>query len=236
MDTPTTATPDRRQASQPSQATGANGQANHLPRQARHPAGESDDRRLTRADVAALLGVSVPALRRLQSRADVPGTPEPRAAGGSVLVFTEADVAALRQASQATGAATESGAPAGVCRDTRQARQPSQAAEPTPHEAAGWSEALAESRARAALAEARADTLTAELAVARVEAQDARRRAEEAERALAATNDRLGALRAAWWRWQAQLATLGPVARWRRRWPVVPGEFEAEPLLAKPVE
>jgi len=192
---------------------------------------------LTRAEVAALLGVSVPALRRLQSRADVPGTPEPRAAGGSALVFTEADVAVLRPASQATGAATESGAPDGTCRDTRQARQPSQARqapEPTPQEAAGWSEALAESRARAAAAEARADTLAAELAVARVEAQEARRRAEEAERALAATNERVGAMRGAWWRWQAQLGTLGPVARWRRRWPVAPGEFEAEPLLAAP--
>jgi len=239
MDTPTPATPDRRQASQPSQAATANGNGHHLPRQARHPATESGGKRLTRADVAALLGVSVPALRRLQSRAEVPGTPEPREAGGSVLVFTEADVAALRQASQATGAATATGESGATCRDRRDTRQPSQARqapEPTPQEAAGWSEALAESRARAAAADTRADTLAAELAVARVDAQEARRRAEEAERALAATNERIGAMRAAWWRWQAQLGTLGPLARWRRRWPTAPGEFEAEPLLAAPVE
>lgn len=230
MDTPTTATPDRRQASQPSQAASANGQTNHLPRQARHPAAESGDKRLTRADVAALLGVSVPALRRLQGRASVPGTLEPREAGGSVLVFTEADVAALRQASQATGAATESGESDAACRDTRQARQPSQARqapEPTPHEAEGWRVALANMAAER-------DTLHAELAVARVDAQDARREAAETMRALAATNERIGAMRAAWWRWRQQLETLGPVARWRRRWPAEPGEFEAGPLLAKP--
>ena len=80
------------------------------------------------------------------------------------------------------------------------------------------------------------DSLRAELAVARVEAQDARRETAEAMRALSVTSERLVSLRAACWRWRQQLETLGPVARLRRRWPVTPGEFEAEPLLAAPVE
>jgi hypothetical protein len=230
MDTPTTESPGTRQASHPAGANGTNG---HLPRQPRHPATESGDKRLTRADVAALLGVSVPALRRLQGRAGVAGVTVASVTGGSRLLFTEADVAALRQASQArhpAGAATESGA---TCRDTRQAsqaRQPSQApANPPADSADGWREALAQ-------AQAVADTLRSERDVALVREQAALRRAEEAERGMGAANTRLEALRAAWWHWRVLLDALGPVARLRRRWPDAPAELTAERLLAAPAE
>jgi len=193
-------------------------------------------KRYTRAEAAAALGVSTDSLRRLQGRSGVAGELVTAEHGGTVTLLSDTDLAALRLALGGRLAPTANRATPGAPTEPPGAkRQP-----PTD---TGWSEAVAEARARADAAEgvarraeAAADTLRAELAVARVDAQDARREAGEAMRALAATNERVGAMRAAWWRWRQQLETLGPVARWRRRWPVAPGEFEAEPLLAAPVE
>lgn len=193
-------------------------------------------KRYTRAEVSAALGVSIDSLRRLQARSGVTGELAAADHGGTVTLLSEDDLATLRLAVGERLAPTANRAAVGAPTDLLTAdRQP-----PTD---AGWTAALAEAHARVEAAEAgarrveaEADTLRSELAVARVEAQEARRRAEEAERALSATNERLATLRAAWWRWRLLLESLGPLARLRRRWPAAPGEFEADPLLAKPVE
>lgn len=78
------------------------------------------------------------------------------------------------------------------------------------------------------------DRALAERDVARVEAQAARREAEEAVRGQAATVARLESLRAAWWRWRVLLDALGPLARLRRRWPAEPAELTADRLLTAP--
>jgi hypothetical protein len=94
-----------------------------------------------------------------------------------------------------------------------------------PDTADGWRAALAQ-------AQAAADALRAERDVARVDAQAATSRAEEAERAVYHAHAQLDTLRAAWWRWRLLLATLGPVARLRRRWPADPPELSDLPLLS----
>lgn len=104
----------------------------------------------------------------------------------------------------------------------------------------GWEAALAEAHSRIEEGLARfrdaqreADTLRSERDAARVVAEDARRRAEEAERGQAAALARVDQLRAAWWRWHS-LATSWPWWRRMRGLPVTPPELETPPLLAAP--
>jgi hypothetical protein len=203
--------------------------------------------RYTRQAAAAELGLSVDSLRRLQKRAGVAGEVAPRAGGGELVLFTVADVAAMRQARQAPPATRQ--APDGLEPPPARRQAPPATrqapADSSPGPADGWQEALAEARATARrleserdtlLAQARreADTLRSERDVARVGEQAARREAEEAARALGAAHARLEALRAAWWHWRVLLDGLGPVARLRRRWPDAPAELAAGPLLARP--
>ena len=100
--------------------------------------------------------------------------------------------------------------------------------------AAGWAEALAEARARVAEVTTERDSLRSQVGVVCVDAENCRRRAEEAERGMMTAQARVADLRAAWWRWRLMLAALGPVARLRRRWPADPAEFDTPPLLGKP--
>lgn len=186
-------------------------------------------RPVTVSELAAELGTTNPALRKWARRRDL----LPDAPPGLPLTFTPEQADAVRGAWQTRDTRPDPTRPTSEVErvSTRPDPEPDPTRPvpvgPTPYEAEGWRVALANMAAER-------DTLRAELAVARVDAQEARREAAEAMRALAATNERIGAMRAAWWRWRQQLETLGPVARWRRRWPVAPGEFERGPLLAKP--
>jgi hypothetical protein len=229
---------DNRQARQAASATGpeapAATSAASVNRQARQATTESSDKRLTRADMAAELGLSMAALRRLAGRVGVPGQLVARAGGGDLVVFTDADVAALRQARQATGAATDNREEASGKRQAASAATESSDKRPPADEPAGWREALLRADEATRRETARADSLRSERDVALVREQAALRRAEEAERGMGAANTRLEALRAAWWHWRVLLDALGPVARLRRRWPDAPAELVADRLLARP--
>jgi hypothetical protein len=108
-------------------------------------------------------------------------------------------------------------------------------AEPTAEAMAeGWQAALDEARARIGLIEAERDRLRSERDAAVQRAERAERQAEETERGRHAAQERLEALRGAWWRWYALAQALSLWARVRRRLPDPPAELVADRLLAKP--
>ncbi|GMV98167.1 MAG: hypothetical protein AMXMBFR83_25190 [Phycisphaerae bacterium] len=205
MDTARQATGDKRQAT--------NGR---LPTTATTATGDNRPAWYTRPEAAAVLGLSVSALRRLQTQLGVPGEVVPAERGGTVCRLSAADLERLSASDK---------------RGRRQARQPAACRlsasdnrdrrQPPPGGDAGWREALA-------LATAEADRLRSQLEAERVARQEAVRRAEEAERGYGAAVARLDALRAAWWRWYA----LARRPWWRlRRLPDPPPELAADRLL-----
>jgi len=183
-------------------------------------------RRYSRADVAAELGVSVDAVKRLQRRADVPGELVPAAHGGRVCMVTAGDLAALRlAAAELVAPDAAERRPTPPTDAARREPAPPAAARPTPPDAeTGWREAVA-------LATAEADRLRSQLEVANAARQEALRRAEAAEVARHTALEQREALRAAWWRWYALATARGLWARLRGRLPDPPAEMTADRLL-----
>ena len=189
--------------------------------------GNNTDQATDLTDLAAELGTSREALRSWARRyallptAVRPGValrlagPQADAIRGAWVRERHGRDLGAQATDQVAGAATDQPAQA----DQVAPRSSDQAAK------AGWREALT-------LARRESDSLQAQLAVARQEARVARREADEAQRARSATNERLGDLRAAWWRWYA-LATGWPWWRRARRLPAPPAEMAAGPLPAK---
>lgn len=197
--------------------------ATSAPADNRQPTTGNRDKRFTRAEAAAELGVSVSALRRLQQRTGRAGELVPLERGGSVRLLDAEDLAALAAASATSDKRQPTSAPA----DNRDNRLPAsdkrQAVDLEPA-AAGWRELVAEVRSES-------DRLRAELAVTRERLDQLERRAGEAERGRLEAAARVEALRAAWWRWYA-LAQARPW--WRRRLPDAPAELTAGPALPPP--